>query len=87
MEILLKTHMLQHVRLVPATERAVVFSRHEPQAQNLSGLLDRADDRQIGMPFVQNLAGVVSHRRQPVIRGAGRRHNSGGADQLDASDA
>ena len=86
-ELLLKCCVLQLVRLVPATERAVASARYKPQAQRLSGFLDQADDHQIGVPSVQNLAGAFAHRRPPVIRSTGRRHNSGGADQLDASDA
>ena len=84
MELLLKRHVLQFVRLVCTIERAVAFPRHKPQTQYLSGFLDQADDRQIGIPFIQNLAGAFAHRRTPLIRGAGRLHNAGGADELDA---
>ena len=86
-EILLKTHILQHVRFVPTRERAVAFARYKPQTQRLFRFLDRADDYQIGFPIIQNLAGTSAHLRPPFVRGVGRRNNSGGADQLDASDA
>ena len=86
-ELLLKCCVLQLVGLVPATERAVAFAWYKPQIQRLSGFLDQADDRQVGVPSVQNLASAFTYRRPPVIRGAGCRHHSGGADQLDAFDA
>ena len=85
-EFLLKCCVLQFVRLVPATKRAVAFARHKPQIQRLSGFLDQADDRQVSMPFIQNLAGTFAHRRPPLIRGTRRLHNVGGADKRDALD-
>ena len=87
MEVRAERYVFQSVGLVPSTERASARSRHKPQAQTLTGLLDQADDHQIGVPLFHYRESALLHGREPIAGSTGSRNQSLRADQLDPVDS